>query len=50
MREKTIANHVEVRIILQVDVILRTRFVSNVLRRGIRLLCVEREIIRSLKR
>ena len=34
MREKSIAKHVEVRIILQVDVILGTRFVSNVLRRG----------------
>ena len=34
----------------QVDVILGTRFVSNVLRRGKRLLCVERKIIRSLKR
>ena len=40
MREKFIAKHVEVRIILQVDVILGTRFVLNVLR----------EIIRSLKR
>ena len=50
MREKFIAKHVEVRIILQVDVILGTKFVSNVLRQGIRLLCVEREIISSLKR
>ena len=49
MREKFIAKHVEVQIILRVDVILETRFVSNVLRQGIRLLCVERETIRSLK-
>ena len=50
MREKFIAKHVDVRNILQVDVILGTGFVSNVLRRGIRLLYVEREIIKSLKR
>ena len=40
MREKFIAKHMEVRII-QVDVILGRRFVSNVPRRGIRLLNVE---------
>ena len=51
MREKFIAKHVEVQIILRVNVILGTRFVSNVLRQGIRLLlCIEREIIRGLKR
>ena len=52
MSEKFIAKHVEVRIILQVDVILGTKFVSNELRLQCveRLLCVERDIISSLKR